>query len=177
MSDRTPVQLTIYACPPDNVAEVVSLLTDDEDNDTFDNIDYGGEIPTDRLITGRQYTADEMVVGHAGTLAADLIELGVTFQMVEEPKYEWDGEWYVNVPGIDSASLGCSGEGTPHVAVHEIDGAIAVVEDEITGVRGALAYQRLVELLNQLTGKKLRDAIAALRDQEPGELFPAEVAE
>jgi hypothetical protein len=175
MSDRTSYTLKIYECPREAAAEVVEVIVDGDY--PFDNIDWCEAIPTDRVLLGDPYTAQENSVGATADIASALTELGVTFELFEDPKYDWDGDYTAHVPGLGTANLGCDGSGNVHVDVAAIDAAIEKVEAEITGHRGALAYERLVAELNQLTDRPIRKAIAEMREREATFVIidPAEV--
>jgi hypothetical protein len=170
MSDRTQVSLTIYDCPLDKARPVLEALIGVEAYDTFEEISWAEGIPADRLILNEPYTAHEMVVGHAGDLATELAELGVTFELFEEPKYEWDGDCYLNLVGVGGLNLPCNAEGTTHLDCHElfkfIDEAVNVMCEAGT----AVAFNTLVDKLEAVTGRKVQDALRELRSRDRAEI-------
>ena len=99
---------------------------------------------------------DEISVGVCWELGPTLAELGLTFELHQDPKYEWDGDYFGNVPDLGTFTSSCDPDGNPHLAAHEIDKLI----DQLPTLAA------LVDALEAASGKQRRARFAALRDSQ-----------
>lgn len=155
MSDRTHVSVNIYALAPEHHQAALDLLDEYGIGLEFADDPYKEPTGVVRLGAGH-YADDEIPLGYADELAAKLVNLGATFEVTEDPKYEYDGQWLAYDPSLGMTSYfacGANGEGTQHVSSFELD---AILDDDTTD------DDKLARIAT-LTGKPVRERFNALR--------------
>jgi hypothetical protein len=147
MGDRTALQITIAECPESEVEDVLNILSE-----------YGlGE--DDPLTLGVEYLNDEISCGSSDELASALREQapGTSFEVWEDPKYEWLGSLNVTAEGQHFGAE-CDANGQ---ALWTSEQVIKVFTDvsEVSVLRehlGLHIYDRYTELQDANEGKVLR---------------------
>jgi hypothetical protein len=170
MGDYAPASITIYTCPDQATAhQVISIL------------ERWGFHP-DPFIEGPKFTlGEELYAGETGLLVCEeagaaLHDLGVTFLIAQDAKYEYEGTVAMGVPGLDLFVGPGNGDGEPMLAAAAIEDLITeaggdfdwddVVADQDTA---AEVLDRLVASLRAETGSAHSAAIAAAREALPAE--------
>lgn len=149
MGDRAAACLVIYASPPDREQAVIDLLNEwglRKEGSLYAVV----EAP---LALGEAYVDDEASLTICHELGAALAEMEVTFELCQDPKYEYDGTIVIHVPGLGVYSGECDAEGTIHVSAHDIDRMIAE----------ASTREALAEALDAATAKRWRGKLRQLR--------------
>lgn len=100
MGDRTGLTVTIYDCPKDQVGAVLLALEE-----------YHLEL--DELTLGEVYQEYEVYCGSSDELAAVLMNTapGASWEVYEDPKYEWLGSINRYTPALGRWSAACDSEG------------------------------------------------------------------
>jgi hypothetical protein len=127
MGDRTSMQVYVYDCPEDQRAGVLAILTEDYQLDG----EWGAAGREVFLRLDIPYTADEISVGSADQIAAELIEAapGCSFALWEDPKYQWLGSVNVYTPALGLFSAECDANGQPVYTAREITDMITKAGD------------------------------------------------
>ncbi|MYZ33743.1 MULTISPECIES: hypothetical protein [unclassified Streptomyces] len=113
MSDRTPLQLYVYAVDDNDRPAVLEAIAE------FSlALEWGqGETPPRHLELGRCYGVHEATLGSSDDLANLLRSSApsAVFTLWQDPYMTADGHLVAHVPGVGSYETGCDAEGTPHV--------------------------------------------------------------
>jgi hypothetical protein len=143
MSDRAAVTLTVYAADtPQQITAVCTQLAEHGFEDT-------GHDDHDHFTLGYGMVASELCLGYAGDIAAALQEAGVTFEVYQDARYEFDGDGYIGVPGMPLFDYTGGGSGERMVPVMVI--------------QRALQKPRAVRAVLEVIGDPQRDVIAQLQ--------------
>ena len=148
MSDRSRATITIYDCPQSKQRAVVDLLNENGFAEEW----LSDQEVSSPLRLGEEYVAGEVSVGSCGEIGPELATLGATFELWQDPVYEWDGDIYIHVPSLGSFQGSCDANGTIHVSVAEVDRIL----DEVDSLESATAA------LHDATGKRFRDVVRAM---------------
>ena len=126
MSDRTAFACYIYACPEDQQAGALSVLTEGYGLDLNWGMSEG-----EGLSLTEAYTAEEISCGSADFIAKELIEAapGCSFVLWEDPKYEWLGSLNAYTPELGHFTAECDANGRPVYTAAEITSMIAAAGD------------------------------------------------
>lgn len=112
MGDRTNMQITVYDCPPDQVDAVLDLIAD---YGLWEG-DFGMGVPElTELVLGVQYGGVEVYCGSSDEIALGLVEQapGASWEVWEDPKYEWLGSLNRYTPALGLWGAECDAEGQP----------------------------------------------------------------
>lgn len=114
MGDRTCGQVTIYACPPDQVNAVLDVL----DQYGLYEGDWEGTYPREPLTSltlGEMYGDNQMSCGAADDIAAVLTDVapGAAFEVSEDPYADWLGSLNRYTPSLGHWSAECDANGQP----------------------------------------------------------------
>lgn len=158
MGDYAPATATIWHVPPANAEAVESLFTDYEF--AADDTEHTGGVVS--------HTWYEVSLGFCDELGARLDELGVSYSVFQDPKYEYTG--WARLRVFDPAAPGGSFffEGPA-----DADGNITVTARQVDLIIAEAARREdplfIARALNDLTGKTVRDAIDSIRPARPDE--------
>ncbi|WP_181273658.1 hypothetical protein [Brevibacterium oceani] len=119
MSDRTHVQLIVHDCPPDQAAAVLSII---DQHDLHLEYVEDGQPADGQLGLGLTYMDPEVVCGSAQLIAQELEQSapGASWEVWEDPKYEWLGDLYRFTPTFGPWTANCDAEGTPVFTPDEV---------------------------------------------------------
>ncbi|MFI6112754.1 hypothetical protein [Kitasatospora sp. NPDC051164] len=117
MSDRSPLQLYVYAVHEDEELAVLRAISDEDLN-----LDWGNteEPEPARLVLGACYGIHKTPLGSSDDLATALQEQAptVVFKLWQDPHWSGaDGHLVAHVPGVGTYETGCTAEGVPHAGV------------------------------------------------------------
>lgn len=123
MGDTTNLQCRIYACPPEQVRAVLTALAEYHLNDDWMSFD---QMPMSALVLGRPNVSNEVSCGSADELAGTLMETapGASFELWEDPKYEWLGSLWRYTPDLGAFSAECDADGNPQYDANWIMGRL-----------------------------------------------------
>lgn len=134
MSDRSALQLYVYAMPDEDQA-AVRLGIEDNCLEPYENSSSG-------IVLGMRYLTDEVPVGSAHDLAVHLLANapGTAFELWQDPVFEHPGRYVAHLPGIGSYEGACDSYGSPLVKLTEVldtlttapDGDAALAADHFT---------------------------------------------
>lgn len=111
MGDRTSFQITIYDCPAEQAGAVLDAL----DNHNI-GVDWGSPLNTQVLFLGESYNEHEASCGTSDEMARELMAEapGASWELWEDPKYEWLGAVWRYTPELGSFTADCDANGTPY---------------------------------------------------------------
>ncbi|GAA2970210.1 hypothetical protein GCM10010519_01800 [Streptomyces lactacystinicus] len=117
MSDRSSLQVRVYAVHEDEQDAVLRAFADEELA-----LDWGDTEEPDPapLVLGECYGAHEMPLGSSDRLAATLQAQAPTtvFKLWQDPHWSGaDGHLVAHVPGVGTYETGCTAEGVPHAGI------------------------------------------------------------
>ncbi|WP_327378707.1 hypothetical protein OG393_32855 (plasmid) [Streptomyces sp. NBC_01216] len=120
MSDRSPMQLFVYAVHEDEEAAVLRAISDEALG-----LEWGDteEPEPARLVLGACYGIHETPLGSSDDLATALQEQAPTavFKLWQDPHWSGaDGHLVAHVPGVGTYETGCTAEGAPHTDVADL---------------------------------------------------------
>lgn len=117
MGDRTYHQAYIYDCPPEKVGVVLDVL----ENHGF-GLEYDNGVGEDQLCLVEKYHRPEAYLGTSLEFASELTEKApeVTFNVWEDPKYEYLGQGLSYAPALGTFTYDCGSEGEPLFNVEEV---------------------------------------------------------
>ncbi|WP_415954360.1 hypothetical protein [Streptomyces sp. KLOTTS4A1] len=134
MSDRSALQLYIYALPEEDRA-AAQLGIDD-------NCLEPCEPSSSDITLGVRYQTEQVPVGSAHGLAVHLLASapGTAFELWQDPVFEHAGHYVAHLPGIGTYEGPCDSHGSPLVKLTEVldtvatapDSPSALPEDEFT---------------------------------------------
>ncbi|MFD7055552.1 hypothetical protein ACFWBS_41035 [Streptomyces mirabilis] len=134
MSDRSALQLYVYAMPEEDRA-AVQLGIDGNCLEPYDDSSSG-------IVLGMRYLTEQVPVGSAHDLAVHLLMKapGTAFELWQDPVFEHPGHYVAHLPGIGAYEGRCDSYGSPLVKLTEVldtlttapDSASALPEDEFT---------------------------------------------
>lgn len=157
MGDRTGLTVTIYDCPKDQVGAVLLALEE-----------YHLEL--DELTLGEVYQEYEVYCGSSDELAAVLVNTapGASWEVYEDPKYEWLGSINRYTPALGRWSAACDSEGS---AVFNAEQVLKLMAD--------LGPDAPISKLREALGGSWEDALVDLAVDKGGDVLkaPVEVAE
>lgn len=151
MSDRAPIEVTVYRCPEEARGEAFDAVAEYAYEVEWGTGEFGSA-----LQLGVAYTGDEVHLGAVEEIGDKLAALGCTFEAAQEAKYEYDGWVILHDPEAGTWSGAGSADGAePILRASEID---ALVEE--TSGRADL-----VAKLDARTGHTVREVIKAERER------------
>jgi hypothetical protein len=117
MSDRAPIQLYVYDCPPEQRAAVKEII----DNEYL-SFDWGSGDSEGELRLDGPYTDDDMVLGAEGEIAAAIIKAApdCTFNIWQDPKYEYMGAGISYTPDLGEFRYVADADGNPTFIADQI---------------------------------------------------------
>ncbi|WP_439681527.1 hypothetical protein [Embleya sp. MST-111070] len=118
MSDRSPLQLFVYAAHEDE-HDVIMQIMDEED---FELEWTDEEESRPGLVLGRRYGIDETPLGRWEDVATALRTRApsAVFKLWQDPHYSADGRFVAHVPGVGTYETGCASDGTPCTDVPDL---------------------------------------------------------
>ncbi|MHC3392422.1 hypothetical protein ACLQ2E_23590 [Streptomyces lavendulocolor] len=117
MSDRSSLQLYVYAVHEDEQDAVLRTIADEQLGLDWGDTEEPGPAS---LVLGSCYGAHEMPLGSSDRLAATLQEQAPTavFKLWQDPHWSGaDGHLVAHVPAVGTYETGCTAEGVPHASV------------------------------------------------------------
>lgn len=132
MSDYAPVTLIVLNIPRGKVRDTFAAIAEREE---LESIEAGDPI-----------YMDDQRLDFVDEIGSALMDLGVTFDLYQDAKYEYDGEGLMNVPGLGTFSYSGGGSGEPMLRTAEVVDAIAKTETR----------EALVERLTRLVGSEVQ---------------------
>ena len=114
-------------------------------------LDFGyGDGQDQPLALGEKYGDDEMSLGTDQEIADALIESfpSVTFEVWQDPKYEWDGTITIYAPDLGRYGGTCNSEGEPYLTARQVRDGIAA--GDIDKTLGLVWLDRIDELKEKL---------------------------
>ncbi|MFE9424361.1 hypothetical protein ACFYNO_15485 [Kitasatospora sp. NPDC006697] len=127
MSDRSPLQVYLYAVHEDEQDAVLRVFAEEELG-----LDWGDteEPEPARLVLGECYGTHEIPLGSSDRLAAALQEQAPTavFKLWQDPHWSGvDGHFVAHMPGVGTYKTGCTADGVPHTGVAGLAKQLAAV--------------------------------------------------
>lgn len=158
MSDYTQGVLHIFSVDnptPENLEALIELLTNAEMQ-----IDWGGtrtvftlDDLAPLLNDGRVFEAmdDQCRLDFVDEMAPALaaLDAGLTFDVSQEPKYEYDGEIAFHTPKLGTRHMCSDSDGSPHFTADDIERAVRDAIDELTGSKWRKHFAALWEQENE----------------------------
>lgn len=155
MSNRSPIQVYVYSCPPANVGQVL---------DAFEKFDLDNEfvLPTDpapgshreaSLELGREYLCAEISVGSSTEIAAALPP-AAAWKVWEDPAYQHLGQVHLNHPDLGVFVADCDAQGRPVFTSTEVDRLVSRADGDrvqlghLTGRTWEAAFDHLHQANN-----------------------------
>ncbi|WP_329375787.1 hypothetical protein [Streptomyces sp. NBC_01483] len=128
MSDRSALQLYIYAMPDEDRAAVQLGI---DDNGLEPDDDSG-----DGIVLGVRYLTEEVPVGSAYDLAVHLLKEapGTAFELWQDPVFEHAGRYVAHLPGIGAYEGVCDSYGSPLVKLTEVLDALTMAPDSTSAL-------------------------------------------
>ena len=122
MGDRTPHQVYLYNCPPDQAQAATEALA----QYTWD------EEPAGDGIGDGAYACYEKSCGTSGEIAAALTAAapGASFVLWEDPAYDWLGDVHAHTPALGAFTASCDANGQPVYTRAEV---IAMMREAASG--------------------------------------------
>lgn len=107
MSDRSALQLYVYAMPAEDRA-AVQLGIDDNCLAPYDDSGNG-------IVLGMRYQTEEVPIGSAYDLAVHLLikAPGTAFELWQDPVFQHAGHYVAHLPGIGTYDGVCDSYGSP----------------------------------------------------------------
>ncbi|MFJ8313994.1 MULTISPECIES: hypothetical protein [unclassified Streptomyces] len=123
MSDRSALQLYVYAMPDEDRA-AVQLGIDDNCLEPYDDCGNG-------IVLGMRYLTEEVPVGSAHDLAVHLLTKapGTAFELWQDPVFQHAGHYVAHLPGIGTYEGECDSYGSPLVKLTEVLDALPLGQD------------------------------------------------
>lgn len=123
MSDRAAVQLHVYDCPDDQRAALFAAIEAADLGEDWGSLASATDRNAEPLaFWPTQYTAEEMSCGIVEELANELIAAapGATFDVWQDPKYEWLGNGVTYAPDLGRFAYECGSAGAPIFTGEEV---------------------------------------------------------
>lgn len=118
MGDYTALQIAIYDCPEHEVATVMGIL---ENYGLDEGWDVRSSSSLSELRLGEEYVVNDAPCGSSDDLAAALTAApGTSYEVWEDPKYEWLGSLNRYTPTLDHWGAECDANGQPQFEVDQI---------------------------------------------------------
>ncbi|WP_331765383.1 hypothetical protein OG747_53015 (plasmid) [Streptomyces sp. NBC_01384] len=123
MSDRSALQLYVYAMPDEDRA-AVQLGIDDNCLEPYDDSSNG-------IVLGMRYLTEEVPVGSAYDLAVHLLTKapGTAFELWQDPVFQHAGRYVAHLPRIGAYEGVCDSCGSPLVKLTEVLDALPLAQD------------------------------------------------
>ncbi|MFF1917088.1 hypothetical protein ACFVYE_37175 [Streptomyces sp. NPDC058239] len=123
MSDRSALQLYVYAMPAEDQA-AVQLGIDDNCLEPYDD-------SSSDIVLGMRYLTEEVPVGSAYDLAVHLLTKapGTAFELWQDPVFQHAGRYVAHLPGIGTYEGVCDSYGSPLVKLTEVLDALTMAQD------------------------------------------------
>jgi hypothetical protein len=159
MGDYTSMSGLLYAVPKYKTRGVARLFNEydiDEDYQNNGPIAWDGTKVRSIIVRGLRFTSYDFRCGHSEYLADELQALGCTFELYEEPKYEWLGELHMFHPELGRLDTLCDADGEPLIPIsmfREIQN-----EGGNIGIRYVKIRQRIGVVYLDTFYKKVNDA-------------------
>lgn len=146
MSDRAPITLTVYECPREALPTLFEVL----DEYRLSESGFSDEVP-DEITLGDPIMEDDVDLGSDDEIATKLIEAGVSFDVFQDAKYEYDGSGLVHMAGVGTYGYTGGGSGEAMILVADLDALVAEHRrpSQMDDLRAAL---------DKLTGRLVRAA-------------------
>jgi hypothetical protein len=162
MSDRTAFSMIVWECPDPKQAQAIMEIIEQESL----TIEWGSAMPGDTLELGVQYTDDEIPCGIVDRIASHLVQIApdAIWDMHEDPKYEWLGEYAAHVPGLGLYQHECDAEGNPQLGHSEI---MSIIDSRIHtanqwATSGYIEVDEIRAAFNLATGSAWQERIAGI---------------
>lgn len=124
MADRTAFQFRLHACPPEEVADFFALI-----DDLGLSTDPGpwSTTPSTAITLGETYSNYETRCGSVDEWANEVAQAApnACWEMWEDPKYEWLGDYACFTPGLGLYRAQCDADGVPQFSAEQIRTALA----------------------------------------------------
>lgn len=154
MSDRTRVELTIHACPPEQAQAVIDLIEQHNLHPEYDEESIPGD---DVLALGLPYMDNEITCGSAPEISKDIQAAapGASFRVHEDPFGSWLGSTHLFTPELGELSLLCESGGDP---VFRGENVLQILDtlgrNELERALGLTHTKALIEILQNAEGPK-----------------------
>ena len=128
MSDRSALQLYVYAMPDKDQA-AVQLGIDDNCLEPYDD-------SSSDIVLGTRYLTGEVPVGSAHDLAVHLLTKapGTAFELWQDPVFEHPGHYVAHLPGIGTYEGACDSSGSPLVELPEVLDTLTTAPDSTSAL-------------------------------------------
>lgn len=140
MGDRAYCAITVHACPQSKRPRLLRVILD-----AFGHSREKGE----RLKLGEPYSVEELLLGGDDELYTEIVEKvgldGLTFDLQQEPKYEYDGFRHLQVNGLGLYHCAVNSSGTPIISWSEVEPHLSDAE-ELARVFGRPWFDALTAL-------------------------------
>jgi hypothetical protein len=123
VSDRSALQLYVYAMPEEDRAAVQRGI-DDNCLEPYDDSGNG-------IALGVRYLTEEVPVGSAYDLGVHLLSKapGTAFELWQDPVFQHAGRYVAHLPGIGTYEGACDSYGFPVVRLTEVLDSLAMEPD------------------------------------------------
>ena len=141
MGDYTCMSGYLHAVPKFKTRGVARLFNEhdiDEDYAGRGPITWDGTMVRSMVNYGLNFTSESFRCGDSGELADGLQAQGCTFELHEEPKYEWLGELHMFHPKLGRMDALCDADGEPLIPISQF----RAIEEEGGTVRVRHAKMR-----------------------------------
>lgn len=119
MSDRTSMSGFLFEVPKYKTRGVARLFNEHRVSEDWGDhpSTWDGTMVRRMVANGLNFTSDSFRCGDSDELADGLQALGCTFELHEEPKYEWLGELHVFHPKLGRLDTLCDADGEPLIPI------------------------------------------------------------
>ena len=141
MGDYTSMSGYLHAVPKYKTRGVARLFNKygiDEDYNDYYPTTWDGTMVRSMVNRGLNFTSSDFRCGDSGELADGLQAQGCTFELHEEPRYEWLGELHMFHPKLGRMNALCDANGEPLIPIS----MFRAIEEEGGGVRERHAKMR-----------------------------------
>lgn len=137
MSDYSSAMLDIANIPDGSVIAVYDALQE-------------RDVQPDEITAGEDIYLEDQRLDIVSELGSALMDQGVTFNLFQDAKYEYDGEGVIHVPGVGSWFYSGGGSGEPMINAAAIDALLEGYDTATLDIRAVIAE------LRALTGSEVR---------------------
>ena len=181
MGDRFTVTVLVHDVPPEQYDALVEWL---DAPDIGIESAFAAEDPS--TVIGASHYATEVSGGEENSFAETLEEMGASFEISVDAKYEYDGETIRYAPGLGYWRGFCLQDGRPSVSAGDVNAELAAaaldpdgpsLEERISRLTGAAWDQRFAELEAARGDSAARDEpVPAEHDHRSGRCLACEAA-
>lgn len=140
MGDRSYCAITVFACPEGKRDALLEVILD-----AFGEVREDGET----LKLGDDYNVEELLLGGDDELYAAIAEQvgleGLTFDLQQEPKYEFDGFRHIQIDGLGLYHCAVNSDGVPIIGWEQVEPHVGDRE-QLARVFGRPWIEKMTEL-------------------------------